>query len=85
MTPSELLLEGVELMLLGMGFVFVFLVLLVGVVSLMSRLIATFAPPVSISAVASPVPSARSASQEPDAETLAAIQSAIAQYRARRG
>ena len=44
MTPSELLLEGVELMLFGMGFVFVFLVLLVGVVSLMSRLIATFAP-----------------------------------------
>jgi oxaloacetate decarboxylase gamma subunit len=85
MTPSELLLEGVELMLFGMGFVFVFLVLLVGVVSLMSRLIATFAPPAPAPAVSSPIPSARSASHEPDAETLAAIQSAIAQHRARRG
>jgi len=85
MTPSELLLEGVELMLFGMGFVFVFLVLLVGVVSLMSRLVATFAPPTPISVVSSPMPSAKPASHEPDAETLAAIQSAIVQHRARRG
>lgn len=85
MTPSELLLEGVELMLFGMGFVFVFLVLLVGVVSLMSRLIATFASSAPIPAISSSVPSARLASHEPDAETLAAIQSAIAQHRARRG
>lgn len=85
MTASELLLEGVELMLFGMGFVFVFLVLLVGVVSLMSRLIATFAPPVAASAASSPLSSAKSSSHEPDAETLAAIQSAIAQHRARRG
>ena len=85
MTPSELLLEGVELMLFGMGFVFIFLVLLVGVVSLMSRLIATFAPSVATSAISSPAPGVRSASHEPDAETLVAIQSAIAQHRARRG
>lgn len=85
MTASELLLEGVELMLFGMGFVFVFLVLLVGVVSLMSLLIATFAPPAAAPAASSPLSSAKSASHEPDAETLAAIQSAIAQHRARRG
>ncbi len=85
MTPSELLLEGVELMLFGMGFVFVFLVLLVGVVSLMSRLIATFAPPVPAPAISSPRSSTQSVSHEPDAETLAAIQSAIVQHRARRG
>ncbi|AEB57794.1 sodium pump decarboxylase, gamma subunit [Ectopseudomonas mendocina NK-01] len=85
MTSSELLLEGVELMLFGMGFVFVFLVLLVGVVSLMSRLIATFAPPAAAPAASSPLSGAKSASHEPDAETLAAIQSAIAQHRARRG
>lgn len=85
MTPSELLLEGVELMLFGMGFVFIFLVLLVGVVSLMSRLIATFAVPVPAPAVSSPASSTRPANHEPDADTLAAIQSAIAQHRARRG
>ncbi|APU29818.1 oxaloacetate decarboxylase [Ectopseudomonas alcaliphila JAB1] len=85
MTPSELLLEGVELMLFGMGFVFVFLVLLVGVVSLMSRLIATFAPSAPTPAISSPASSVESASHGPDAETLAAIQSAIAQHRARRG
>jgi len=85
MTPSELLLEGVELMLFGMGFVFIFLVLLVGVVSLMSRLIATFAPPVPAPAISSPRSSTQSVGHEPDAETLAAIQSAIAQHRARRG
>ena len=85
MTSSELLLEGVELMLFGMGFVFVFLVLLVGVVSLMSRLIATFAASAPIPAPSSPAPSVKLASHEPDADMLAAIQSAIAQHRARRG
>lgn len=83
MTPSELLLEGVELMLFGMGFVFAFLVLLVGVVSLMSRMIGVFAA--SAAAAPTPVSVARPASHEPDAQTLAAIQSAIAQHRARRG
>ena len=85
MTPSELLLEGVELMLFGMGFVFVFLIVLVGMVSLMSRLIASFAPPAAHSAVSSPVVRAASASHEADAEMLAVIQSAIVQHRARRG
>lgn len=86
MTPSELLLEGVELMLFGMGFVFVFLLLLVVMVGAMSRLIAIFAPhtpaPVATSAA---VTSVKPASQEPDAQLLAAIQSAIHQHRARRG
>ncbi|MGP0174653.1 OadG family protein [Pseudomonas sp. NCHU5208] len=85
MTPSELLLEGVELMLFGMGSVFVFLIMLVVVVSLMSRLIATFASPAANPIVTSAVPSARPANPVPDADTLAAIQSAIAQHRARRG
>ena len=83
MTPGELLLEGVELMLFGMGFVFVFLVLLVGTIRVMSRVIELFASKTPIPVTA---PSAvKPASQEPDADTLAAIQSAIHQHRARRG
>lgn len=85
MTPSELLLEGVELMLFGMGFVFTFLVLLVAVVSAMSRLINLFAPHTPAPAISAAAPSIKPANHEPDAEVLAAIQSAIHQHRARRG
>ncbi|MVW76326.1 OadG family protein [Pseudomonas xionganensis] len=83
MTPGELLLEGVELMLFGIGFVFLFLILLVVMIRMMSRVIELFAAktpvPVNAPSAAKPV------SQEPDADTLAAIKSAIHQHRARRG
>lgn len=83
MTPSQLLLEGVELMLFGLGFVFLFLIMLVGAIRVMSRLIELFAPhtPVPVAAPSS----AKPAIQQPDADVLAAIQSAINQHRARRG
>jgi len=83
MTPGELLLEGVELMLFGIGFVFLFLILLVVMIRVMSRLIELFTAktPVPVTTPSAPKP----ASQEPDAELLAAIQSAIHQHRARRG
>jgi oxaloacetate decarboxylase gamma subunit len=84
MTPSQLLLEGVELMLLGMGFVFAFLVLLVFVIRAMSRLIERFAP-TTPAKVAVPVPVKVATALEPDADLLTAIQSAIRQHRASRG
>ena len=82
MTPSELLLEGVELMLFGLGSVFVFLILLIVCIRLMSLVIGRFdsapaARPVSVKPVA--------AMAETDADILAAIQAAIHQHRARRG
>ena len=83
MTPSELLLEGVELMLFGLGTVFLFLILLVLMIRVMSWVIERFAEktPIPVS-----VPSAvKPASDEPSADVLAAIQSAIHQHRARRG
>ncbi|MCQ4346815.1 OadG family transporter subunit [Pseudomonas stutzeri] len=86
MTSGQLLLEGVELMLLGMGFVFTFLVLLIGAIRLMSQLIERFAPaapqPVAAPRVAQPSPAVV---EQPDAELLAAIQAAIHLHRARRG
>lgn len=83
MTPSELLLEGVELMLFGLGFVFLFLVLLVLVIRVMSWVIGYFAAktPIPLAAPLAVKPS----SDEPNADVLAAIQSAIHQHRARRG
>lgn len=83
MTPSELLLEGVELMLFGMGFVFLFLVFLVLIIRVMSRVIELLGAKTPIQAV---VPlTVKSAADEPSADVLAAIQSAIHQHRARRG
>lgn len=81
MTAGELLLEGVELMLLGMGIVFLFLVLLVIVIRGMSYLVERFFPPT----VSVPVVPVANRTQEPSADVLAAIQSAIHQHRARRG
>lgn len=88
MTPSELLLEGVELMLFGLGFVFLFLILLVLMIRVMSWVIGQFAtkaptPASAPSAIKSG--SAEPRSDEPGADVLAAIQSAIHQHRARRG
>ncbi|TLX59554.1 oxaloacetate decarboxylase [Stutzerimonas nosocomialis] len=81
MTSSQLLLEGVELMLFGMGFVFVFLLVLIASIRVMSYVIGHFAiAPAAQPAVAAPAPAT-----EIDADTLAAIRGAIQQHRARRG
>lgn len=42
MTDSQLIIEGVNLMFVGMGFVMLFLLLLIGAISLMSGLINRF-------------------------------------------
>ena len=81
MQTSQLLLEGVEIMLFGMGSVFIFLVLLIFCIRLMSSLTARFvSEPVSVPMQARPAPAV-----EADADTLAAIQAAIHLHRARRG
>lgn len=80
MTPSQLLLEGVELMLFGIGFVFAFLVLLILCIRLMSYLTGRF-----VSESAPRAATASAVSPEADADILAAIQAAIHQHRARRG
>ena len=79
---NELLSEAFNLMLAGMGFVFVFLTVLVFVTGYMSKLVNRFAPPVpepsAAPAKAAPAPSAMD-----DAELMAVISAAIKKYRSR--
>ncbi len=66
---ADLLGQGLELMLAGMGVVFVFLTVLVGAITLMSRVVMRFQP----------------ANVSPDnEEEIAAITAAIARHRSRR-
>lgn len=82
MTSTDLLMEGVELMMLGVGSVFVFLIMLVGCISLMSQLVNRFTPPVLETAVTPPrrlnTPAAAI-----DPQTLAAIGAAVRLHRSR--
>lgn len=81
---DQLLSQGVELMMLGMGIVFSFLVLLVFVTTVMSTLVNRFFPE-------SPEPSPSASQPSPGSapagdvspRTLAIIQDAIRQHRAR--
>lgn len=83
MPPANLLLDGVEIMLYGMGFVFAFLVLLIYSIRAMSALIARFVPePVAVAPVARPRPATPGAATDP--KLLSAIQAAIHQHRAKR-
>lgn len=85
MTTGEMMMEGVEVMLYGIGFVYLFLLLLIYCIKGMSLVVAHFAPehPVHATAAALHVsPSAATAA--PSADELTAIQSAVNQHRARR-
>ncbi len=81
---SQLMSEGVDLMLFGMGFVFVFLALLVVSTGLMSALVRKYEP----APVAQPARKAKKAAAGADPASdpvlLAVIQEAINQHRARR-
>lgn len=80
MTPSELISEGSSLMLFGMGFVFLFLTLLVLVTGMMSGIITRFfQEPVSVKTPRSvPTPAAHPAQ---DRELVAVISAAIRMHR----
>ncbi|HZJ94528.1 MAG TPA: OadG family transporter subunit [Thiopseudomonas sp.] len=85
MTSQQLLLEGVELMLFGMGLVFIFLILLIFCIRLMSAIIERWAPEKGHGATAVPAHLPVGNVQAVDPDTLQAIQIAIKQHRARRG
>ncbi len=81
MPVADLLLEGVKLMLLGMGTVFTFLLLLVVAMTGMSRLARALEPPAA-PAVTSPQTPTVAGSQE-DRDLVAVIAAAIRHYRAK--
>ncbi len=74
--------QAIDLMVAGMGFVFVFLIILVFATLLMSKLVHRFGPPEP--AAPARTPRARpSAPTSVDPDTAEAIKKAIAQYRSR--
>jgi len=66
--------SGIELMLVGMGIVFLFLAMLVAAINLMSTLVQRYFPDV-------PAPVRTPVSVSPDAGTIAAITAAVHRYR----
>lgn len=86
MTPTDLLTEGVELMLIGIGCVFLFLTLLVYAIRGMSLLIARFVPePIAPAATTPGLRPQTTATADVSADLVAAIQAAIHQHRSKRG
>tara|TARA_R110002049_G_scaffold23705_4_gene84045 strand:+ start:350 stop:643 length:294 start_codon:yes stop_codon:yes gene_type:complete len=83
MQDLELLQDGLALMALGMGVVFVFLTILVISVTLMSKLIGRYQPaPVAVETGKKASPS--SVSSAHDDEVMAVISAAVHRYRSAR-
>ena len=86
---NELLAQGVQLMVLGMGVVLAFLLILVAVMSGLSALVTRFAPePAGVEPAAAPSPSgvlpSSRLSPQLSRQRKAAIQAAVWQHRAQR-
>ena len=82
MTPSALIGEGINLMFSGMGFVLVFLLILIWAIGLMSKLINRFFPEPQPEPKNSPNSTALSAAPTDDFERLRpVIAAAIAHHR----
>lgn len=75
--------QAFDLMIAGMGFVFVFLTILVGVTNVMSKVAAKLEPPAPAIPAAKPAAAAPAASVANDAKLLAVISAAVAQHRSR--
>ncbi|HEY5718561.1 MAG TPA: OadG family protein [Motiliproteus sp.] len=83
METSSLISQGLTLMVFGMGFVFVFLTLLVGATNLMSVLVNRYLPEPVVAPKPSRRPAPTPAAATSDAQLLAVISAAVHQYRQR--
>lgn len=85
---QSIMAQGLDLMLFGMGAVFVFLTLLVFFTRFMSWAVNRFFPepePVVAELVSQPATGAVNSAASPEPQVLAAIQSAIALHRSKQG
>lgn len=78
MTES-LMSQAIDLTVVGMGFVFVFLIVLIGATTLMSKIAMKLEPP----APETPVAPAQPASPMNDPRLMAVITAAVEKYRSR--
>ncbi|MDK2777790.1 MAG: OadG family protein [Pseudomonadota bacterium] len=79
MSETSLVAQGLELMIFGMGVVFVFLTMLVFVTGFMSKLVNKFAPePQPV-----PAPARAAAPQGVDPQLLKVLSAAVKEHRAR--
>ncbi|ERF77952.1 oxaloacetate decarboxylase subunit gamma [Gallibacterium anatis] len=86
MTKLELFMEGVNLMFSGMGFVLGFLILLIFLISLMSKIINRFVTPPPLTAATSTTNKSVSIQPTDDLERLRpVIIAAIAHHRRQQG
>ncbi len=72
---NEILIEGIELMITGMGIVFAFLAMLIAAVNVMSSVVQRYFP---VQQLAKPVSPSFTSS---DSGIIAAITAAVTQYR----
>ena len=79
MTEPSLVSQGLELMVFGMGVVFVFLTMLVFVTTAMSKLVNKIAPEKEVAATPAPV----APSQGADPQLLKVLAAAVKEHRAR--
>jgi oxaloacetate decarboxylase gamma subunit len=84
MDATNLINEGLTLMTYGMGFVFVFLTLLVFATSFMSKMVVKYLPEPQ-PAAAKPVAASAVPAPAGDAQLIAVISAAIKQHRAKHG
>ncbi|MBB1487806.1 OadG family protein [Oceanospirillum sediminis] len=80
MQPSELISEGISLMLFGMGFVFLFLTLLVYATQAMSNVVQKYAKPAPAETKSKPAPASASAAGSND-ELIAVMTAAVHKFR----
>jgi oxaloacetate decarboxylase gamma subunit len=81
MPVTEMLLEGLRLMLIGMGIVFAFLLTLVAVLRLMSRFVKRFAPEPHAAAPVGPLTPPGPAEPLGQGELVAVLAAAVCRYR----